>query len=178
MHLGTEGLSIAEIAKILDVSERTIHRDRRVNQEENALQHDPRLAGLMAGRLVAEADLVMQRIRRVTRDAKTLPAVKVEGEKACFDVVDRLVARLQFLGYLPTAAQRFEADIRQTSELIPGYDQLHEEVDNLLVIARREGNALQIEHIQELSKRLNQAELVEQVQETKAILTSGPGEAP
>ncbi|MCC7409731.1 MAG: helix-turn-helix domain-containing protein [Phycisphaeraceae bacterium] len=177
MHLGAEGLSIAEIAKILGVSERTILRDRRVNQEENALQHDPRLAGQMAGRLVAEAELAMQRIRRVTRDTQTPPAVRVEGEKACFGICHDAVARLQSLGFLPTATQRFEADICQTAEAIPTYGQIEEEVQLLLTAADSTGDSQEVHRIQELNGLVSRARIVEQVREAKTALTAGQGQS-
>lgn len=111
MHLGLEGLSVPEIAQVLKVSDRTIARDRKAIQEANALEHDPKLAGLFAGRLASEAESCINRIRRVTRDRDTPPAVKVEGERLCYEIVDKLTQRLQSLGYLPTAAQQIQADL-------------------------------------------------------------------
>lgn len=53
LHLTSEGYSKAEIAEILQVSERTISRDRESIRQSNALQRDPALPGEMAGQLLA-----------------------------------------------------------------------------------------------------------------------------
>lgn len=111
MHLGIEGLAVPEIAQILKVSDRTIARDRKAIQEANAIEHDPELAGRFAGRLVAEAETCITRIRRVTRDKKSPHSVKVDGERGCFEILDKLAGRLQSLGFLPTAAQQVQADL-------------------------------------------------------------------
>lgn len=111
MHLSTEGLTVPEIAQVLKVSDRTIARDRKAIQESNAIWHDPHLAGQFAGRVVAEADACIARIRRATRDKGAPHAVKVEGERACFEIVNKATLCLQSLGYLPSAAQQIKADL-------------------------------------------------------------------
>jgi len=111
MHLGLEGLSVPEIAQVLSVSDRTIMRDRKAIQEANAIQHDPELAGQIAGRLAAEADACLSRIRRATRDQAATPGERIDGERICFEIMDKLTNRLQSMGYLPTADQQVQADL-------------------------------------------------------------------
>ena len=139
-YLGVEGLSITEIAQLMKRSGRTIARDRVQIQQANALVATPELADRMAGQLNAEAQTCQARIRRVTRDRDTPSAVKVVGERACFDIQNRLVERLQSLGYLPTVSQRIEADLRHRSETVPGYNELAVEVERLKTIALADGD--------------------------------------
>lgn len=140
MHLGLEGLSVPEIAQVMKVSDRTVARDRKAIQEVNAIEHDPKLAGQFAGRLATEAEACINRIRRVTRDKETPPGVKVEGERSCFEILDKLTQRLQSLGFIPTAAQQIQADLTHhpgepmpASEMIAELQRL-EQIDRHMLI--------------------------------------------
>jgi len=109
--LMAEGQSTAEIAHLLKASDRTIERDKKAIRQENALSKNPELADIMAGRLVDEAQACIQRIRKFERDSDCPPAAKIEGEKACFHIVNNLAERFQSMGYLPIAAKKLEADL-------------------------------------------------------------------
>ena len=109
--LMAEGQSTAEIAHLLKVSDRTIERDKQAVRKDNALSHDPEYAGVMAGRLVDEAQICIQRMRKIQRDLNCPPAAKIEAERNCFQILNSLAERLQSLGFLPTAAKRLEADL-------------------------------------------------------------------
>ena len=111
VHLSGEGYSVVEMAQVLKTSERTIARDRKAIQEANAIERSPQLAAQMVGKLMGEAELAISRIRRFTRDGKTPPATKVEGERACYQIVSDLFQRLQHAGYIPTAAQKISAQV-------------------------------------------------------------------
>lgn len=130
-HLGAEGLSVPEMAQILRRCERTIARDRRATHEENAIEADPRLAGIFAGRLATEAESSISRIRRVARAKDAPHAVRIDGERACFDILDRLVQRLQSLGFLPSAAQRIQADLTHNVGDLPSLGDLRAELERL-----------------------------------------------
>jgi hypothetical protein len=133
-HLTGEGLSVAEIAQVLRVSVRTIARDRRAIHDENAIQPSSQLAGLYAGRLAAEAEATIARIRRVTRDKDTPPAIKVDGEARCYDILDRFVHRLQSMGFLPTAAHKIQADLTHNAGDLGGLAELKAELQRLETI--------------------------------------------
>jgi hypothetical protein len=109
--LMAEGQSTAEIAHLLKVSDRTIERDKNEIHKENAISQDPELANVFAGRLVDQAQISIQRIRKIERDNNCPPAAKIEGEKACFSIINCLAERLQSMGYLPIAAKKLEADL-------------------------------------------------------------------
>jgi len=109
--LMAEGQSTAEIAHLLKTSDRTIERDKKAIREENAIAKDPKLLEQIVGGLMSEADLCIQRIRKFQRDRDASPAAKMEGEQRCFQIKCNLIEKLQSLGFLPTAAQKIEADL-------------------------------------------------------------------
>ena len=129
--LMAEGQSTAEIAHLLKVSDRTIERDKKAIRENNAISQDPELADVMAGRLVDEAQICIQRIRKFERDANCPPAAKIEGEKGCFHIVNSLAERLQSMGYLPIAAKKLEADLTHHMENTLSLDEIKSEAQRL-----------------------------------------------
>jgi hypothetical protein len=131
-----EGLSVGEIAQVLRVSTRTVTRDRQVIHEQNAIEPDPKLGYLLAGRLAAEYEATAARIRRVTRDKETPAAVKIDGEYKCFDMFDRLLHRFQSMGLVPTAAQRVQGDLTHNVGELANIADLRTEVLRLEKIER------------------------------------------
>jgi len=109
--LTAEGQPIAEIGHLFDRSDKTIKRDKEALEKEKSITKNPELVKQMVGRLVAEADLCIQRIRKFQRDRGASPAAKMEGERSCFQIYCDLIEKLQSLRFLPTAAQKIEADL-------------------------------------------------------------------
>ncbi len=136
-HLTGEGYSLAEIAEILKVTERTIARDRSAVRQSNAIQADENITGEMVGQLVLQADTTINRIRRITRDGDTPPAARIEGEKACWVVARDLVQKLQSLGYLPNAPQEIHGQMTHQVEHVPAFGQMNEEVTRLELIVNQ-----------------------------------------
>lgn len=164
-HLTGEGLSVPEIAQFLKRNERTITRDRKAIQELAALDHDPKLAGQMAGQLVTEAMLCIDRIRRVSRDRETPPAVKVDAERSCFQILTGLVERLQSMGYLPTAAQKL--DLTHSVGEIPSMDAIVLEVQRIKSVAEFEFNEMPPE-LKALEDTVTRAALAAKVESAAA----------
>ncbi len=133
-HLTGEGYSVAEIAEILKVTERTIARDRAAIHEANAIERDPKLTGEMVGQLITQAETSIHRIRRVTRERDTPPSVRIDGEKACWTVARDLIQRLQALGYLPSAPQEIRGELIHRLDQLPGFGHMKDEVARLEVI--------------------------------------------
>lgn len=129
--LMAEGQSSAEIAHLLKTSDRTIERDKKAIRENNAISQDPELANVMAGRLVDEAQICIQRIRKFERDGNCLPAAKIEGEKACFQITKELIETLQSIGYLPTVSKKLEADFIHHMDNTLSLDEIKSEVKRL-----------------------------------------------
>jgi hypothetical protein len=138
------------MAQVLKVSDRSIERDKRAIREANALPKDPQLVGQMVGRLVNEAELSVQRIRKITRDKSVLPESKIDAEHRCYQIVSDLVQRLQGLGYLPMASQKVEADLTHHLGEVPTFDALEVEVKRIKALAESSaggvpGEVLQLE---------------------------------
>jgi transposase len=131
MLLMAEGQSTAEIAHLLKVSDRTIERDKQVIRKDNALIEDPEYAGVMAGRLVNEAQICIQRMRKIQRDPNCPPAAKIDAEKGCFQVLNNLAERLQSMGFLPTAAKKLEANLMHHADKALTLDEIHSETQRL-----------------------------------------------
>ncbi len=100
-HLGAQGYSVPEIAKVLRCSDRTITRDRRELQEASRIEHDPLLAGRIAGHLMSEVQHAMESLSRLARQRDCPHAVQAECHRARIEVLDRGIVRVQSLGFLP-----------------------------------------------------------------------------
>lgn len=133
-HLTGEGYSLAEIAEILKVKERTIARDRSAIRKSNSIKSDENFTEEMVGLLITQADTSTNRIRRITRDNATPPATRIEGEKACWVITSDLVHKLQTLGYLPNAPQQIHGQITHQIEHLPEFKQMDEEVVRMEII--------------------------------------------
>lgn len=131
-YLMADGYCTADMAQILKVSDRSIERDKKAIRETNALAADPGLVEQMVGRLVCEADLSIQRIRKAAHDKDVPQAVKVDAEYRCYQIASDMVSSLQRLGYLPTATARLKADITHSIDQIPELPQLDMEAQRLM----------------------------------------------
>ncbi len=139
-HLTGDGYSIAEMAEILKVSERTIERDRKAIRESNAIPRDPKMVEQVVGQLSSEADLCTQRIRKAVRGNDAPEHVKVEAEHRCFQIRSDLFQRLQGIGYLPTVSQRIEADLTHHAGDVPDVEVMRVEVRRIRQIVDRGGS--------------------------------------
>jgi len=167
-HLTTDGYSLAEIADILKVSERTIARDRKAIQETYAMDPDPKLVGQIVGRLAHEVEQCIARIRRAARDKDASPAHRIEAEHRCFEIFNGYVLRLQQLGYLPTAAHRLEANLKHDLEGLPHFEDIVLEMNRLRVVAEQSENSDLIGKLGALEQITARASLASQVHELAA----------
>jgi len=135
--LMAEGQSTAEIAHVLKASDRIIQLDKKALREENTLTKDSALVKQMTGRLVTEADLCIERIRKSARGNDTPASVKVDAEHRCFQIFEKTIERLQSLGFLPTATQKVAAELIYQTEEVLNLEQIDKEVRRLQLI---EGN--------------------------------------
>jgi len=169
-----DGYSTADMAQILKVSDRSIERDKKAIREANALSADPELAEQMVGRLVYEAELSIQRIRKAARDKNTPPAVRIEAEHRCYQIESDLIASLQRLGYLPIATPRLQADFTHNIGQIPDFAQIQAEVQRLRQITgETQGTDPKvIEQLNEIETQLGQTELVSKIETISKIVES------
>lgn len=178
-HLTGDGYSIAETAEIFKVDERTIARDRAAIRQANSIESDPQMTGQMVGQLMNQADTCLQRIRRVTRERDTPPNVRIDGEKTCWMIFDNLIQRLQSLGYLPTAPQQLQAELRHQIESLPGFGELTDEVARLeLIVSAHEVSEEKqplLQELTDLKDKVARGSLSEQITAMKERLL-GNGE--
>lgn len=167
-YLTLEGYSVADIAAVLRTSDRTVARDRVKVREENAVEASPELLPRMVGRLIAEADATIGRLRRIGREKETPPAAKVDAERGAWAATRELVQSLQRLGYLPTAVVEVRADLTHRLEEVPDVDALREELERLESIragCRIADPALRgrIDETREILQRLAAGKRLEQI---------------
>ncbi len=176
-YLISDGYSTVDMAEVLKVSERTIERDRKAIRQTNALQPDPELPDQMAGRLTAEADLAIQRIRKAGRDKRTRPGEKIQAERECFNIINEMIQRLQSLGHLPTAAQKLEAAVLHMGE-IPSLTDLATEFARLKNIASAvaDQDPALLTQLDELEAATHRADLAIQAGELADTITNTEGE--
>lgn len=133
-YLTAEGVTVPEIAQLLDRNERTIRRDIEHIRESNALRVDEGFSARMAGELLCDARTCISRIRRVSREREAPHAARIDAERAVFEIRDRLIARLQNLGYLPSAAQKFQGELTHKIDEPPSFDEIKSEIMRLSAI--------------------------------------------
>ena len=113
--LVVEGQSTAEIALLLETSDRTIERDRKAIRDEDAMEKDIRLVEKIAGMIYKEAGQCVQRIRKFQHDKNASSAAKIDGEQRCFQIICQLSERLQSFGFLPNETKRIEANLKHSA---------------------------------------------------------------
>jgi len=173
-YLMADGYSTADMAQILKVSDRSIERDKQAIRKKNALAADPELVEQMVGRLVCEAELSVQRIRKAARDKDTPQAVKVDAEHRCYQIVSDMVTSLQRLGYLPTATSKLQADFTHNIGQIPDFSQMQAEVQRLRQITgETQGTDPQLtEQLNQIETELGKVRLVNQIEKISNIVES------
>lgn len=162
--LSADGFSTAEIAQVLKVSDRSIERDRRAIRDGLAVSKDPKLVGQMVGRLMAEAELSVQRIRRTARERDVEASVKIDAEHRCFLICRDLTQLLQRIGYLPTASQKVEADLTHHLGELPTFDEMQSEIDRIKAVSG--ADAAQLADLEDVFARVTVASRVKQLAST------------
>jgi len=173
-YLIADGYSTADIAQILKVSDRSIERDKKAIRETNALAADPELVEQMVGRLVCEAELSIQRIRKTARDKSTPQAVRIEAEYRCYQILSDMIGSLQRLGYLPIAAQRLQADFTHSIGQIPDFTQMEAELQRLRQITgETQGtDSTLTEQLNQIEIQLVKVKLANQIENISNIVES------
>lgn len=176
-YLSAEGLSIPEMAKVLGWNDRTIRRDLELIREQNALKVGDSFAEQMAGELVAEARNCTARIRRAIRDKDAAPADRVEGERAVFQILNDLLARLQSMGYLPSIAHKVQAELTHLVGEPMQFAQMETELAAMSDAAALAGPEAAAE-LARLRALAGQARLIEQLSSPSATPTPPHDEVP
>ena len=109
-HLAGEGVSVAEIAEILSVAERTIARDRAQLRKEAALLVGPEQVSETMGWIVDETRQSIRRLRAISRESGAPARDRVEAAFRAADIVIRGGELLRRIGMLPSAADQIQIE--------------------------------------------------------------------
>ncbi len=174
--LMADGMSNAEMAQLLGVTDRTIERDRKSIRTGNAITKDPGLLGQMVGRLMAETEVASQHIRKAIRGKGVSAAVKVEGEHRCIQILFDLTKSWQSLGYLPIATQKVEAELTHHLGEVPSYSELREQLGQIQMVAKKEADldGAVSKNLLLLEGQLNQADLATKIEGLASSITEDP----
>jgi len=181
-YLTSEGYSVAEIAGILTVADRTVLRDRKAVRSANAVARDESLVTEMVGHLIKEADTAVGRLRRVGRDKSAPASVKVDAERAAWLVTREMIILLQRLGYLPEAARELRANLTHRlggggDDQPPEIDELAQEIERLQSIqaATGAGDAALVSGLIEAREALLRLAVGDQLKVLAGAMEAPPG---
>jgi len=162
-----EGYTEEQAAQILGRCERTIRRDLREIEKNNALTADIDLAKRIAGDVVQGAMTHHRYLMRLARSLEASPGEKAQAEFMAWRVLKEMTEKLQTLGYLPTTPQAVVSDIyhHQEGGDRKTYDELKQDLKEIERVASETGtlDPKTEEGIKLLQQRIEKAEIVEQV---------------
>ena len=108
-----EGMTAPEIAVVMNVSDRTVRRDRQAIRCANALRPGKELADEVVTELCFRAESAISRLHRAVRDAgdgSVTPSMRIRAEIAAFRIYRDLVIVLGKLQYIPTGKEQLHAE--------------------------------------------------------------------
>jgi transposase len=134
-----EGRSVAEIAQILNVSDKTIRRDKDVIRERSAKKLTPEDRSKILGELIEKLTFAHENITKLSRSKDgSLQEKSLAGYYAAKSIQEQ-VELLQSLGYFPSKPAQIEADIHYSQEEEASPAKLKEELARLEGIVNAKG---------------------------------------
>lgn len=112
-----EGRTVAEIAAILRVSDRTVTRDKARLLTDNAVRWEPGFVEAHVGMLQRCAEQARSGFLRVARDPACGHGARIKAERAAWRVLIDLTTSLQSFGWLPTAPRHVVADLTHRQDI-------------------------------------------------------------
>lgn len=109
-----EGYSKAQMAKILNRSEKTIKRDIDEIQLKNSLVPSAELLKKTVGELRMYASIHRDHLMRLARVKGSSVSEKAQAEFMAFKILTEYIGKLQNLGYLPTQPQAIVGEMALT----------------------------------------------------------------
>ncbi|HQO37677.1 MAG TPA: hypothetical protein PK107_02550 [Candidatus Omnitrophota bacterium] len=105
-----EGYSIAALAKILGVSDKSIRRDKTEINARNAVSPSFDMAKAYVGELIARTEGSISHLTRLARSKEGSLAERSQAEYLAWKVLEERTKLLQSLGYLPQTPKTVVAD--------------------------------------------------------------------
>lgn len=147
-YLVSDGRPTAEIALFLDLSVRTVERDREKIREKNTLRRDAGLSDRLLGQVLAEADVNVQKLWRIAGGKNVDARVKVEALGRAADIRIKSVELIHNLGHLGGAP------LSDGVLELPSEDELDAELGRLAKIGPAdESDKADIAEIKSIKKR-------------------------
>ena len=112
-YFTAEGFSAAEIAVAMNVTDRTIRRDRQAIRSAHIVKPGQALGDQVISEFYAQADWAVARLRRAVRDTgdgRVTPHMRMRAEINAFRIHRELVALLAKLKYIPTGQAQLNAE--------------------------------------------------------------------
>lgn len=136
----TQGYSVMDIASALNVSERTIKRDKNEIRKRNAQKPSADYALETIGELLQKATSAHEHLMRLSHSKEGSVQEKAQAGYYVWKIIQEQTKLLQSLGYIPEKPQQIEADIHHHQEET-SVEELKEELSSLEKIAGAKGNA-------------------------------------
>lgn len=164
--LRVEGYTASEIARILQVSERTIARDIAIIRQSHALPPDASLPEQRIGELCQQAEVSFTHLRRIAREKGASAMERLMAETSAWKVIREAFEKLQSVGYLPKVPQTVVTEMYQHLEvdMIASYDQLATDLKELDRVARETGQEVEVAQHQKLFDEIQRGRLSVQVE--------------
>ncbi len=162
-----EGRAVAEIAQILNVSDKTIQRDQNQIRKRNAQKPSTDYTVEVFGELLKKATSAHENMMRLSRSPDASVQEKAQAGFYAWKMIQQQIEIAQSLGVAPSQAFKIEANIRQEEEATPV--QLKEELIRLEGIINTKGIVdLRIaELIESVKRQIALAEAKAGIQEIK-----------
>lgn len=131
-----EARTVAEMAHIFDVSDKTIRRDQDVIRERNAKKSSTDYTVKVFGELLEKATSAHENMMRISRSPDASAQEKAQAGFYAWKMIKEQIEIAQSLGVAPSEALKIEANIRQEEETP---SQLKEELVRLEGIVNAKG---------------------------------------
>lgn len=167
--LKIEGHSYASIAKLINCSEKTIHRDWDEICKKNAQKPSPELALKLIAQLIMKANAKEDYLARLANSKEGSMQEKAQAMYYSSKVLLETIQLLQSMGYLPTQPTQVIEDVYHHQDDSVNLNQMKEELIKAERILTEEGinNPVILEKMAALKKKIEQAELNQEVTDIK-----------
>lgn len=126
-----ESRSVAEIAQILNVSDKTIRRDKEIIKEKNAKKFTPEDKLKILGELLAKASAAYENLMRLARSKEGSLQEKSQTAYLACKAIEELIKLYQSMGYFPSKSMEIGLGIHYSREEEMTPAQLKEELARL-----------------------------------------------
>ena len=138
--LSWEGYTQAQIGQILKISDRTVRRDLKVIEDNNALSPDVDLAKRIVGDMFRKAKVHHSYLMRLARSPEASNSEKAQAEYFAWRILKEMTEKMQSLGYLPSKPQAIVGDIfHHVDGNVLNLDELTKEIIDIEKMADGDG---------------------------------------